>query len=259
MALTDAWLMTNSGKRTDTLREVTDGAGLSVRINPTGKIVFQMRYVFDGNRRRLDLGIYPELDLRAARAENERLRGELKKGHDPKAVRLLERQPAFRADTIEDLFRRWHERFCQSKEPHAEEILRSFELYVFPTIGTFPPAHVTLENWTALLMEAATVKSSMATMLFNKAKRMLAWAESLRLVPTNVLAGPGALNELQVAKSRAKRSRPAEEVTQILDAVERSRIAKSSKRFLKLCLSLVISMESSQSAKARRATFDNMT
>lgn len=88
--LTEAWLRENVGKRTDAVREVADAHGLSVRISRKGKIVFQMRYRCDGRPRRLDLGVFPEMSLLSARAENARLRGQLRKGIDPKVDQLLE-------------------------------------------------------------------------------------------------------------------------------------------------------------------------
>jgi Arm DNA-binding domain len=77
MAITDAWLKANSGKLGDKIREKADRDGLGARVTLKGKIVFQMRYRYNGsvNAKRLDLGTYPAMSLKKARAEHLRLRG----------------------------------------------------------------------------------------------------------------------------------------------------------------------------------------
>lgn len=66
--------------------------GLGVRVTPNGKITFQLRYRYGGTAKRLDIGSYPLLPLKEARAEAQRLRAQPEQGHDPKIVRLLEKQ-----------------------------------------------------------------------------------------------------------------------------------------------------------------------
>jgi len=56
MALSDAWLKANSNKPREALGEFADRDGLGVRVTPKGKIVFQLRYRYDGKHSRVDLG-----------------------------------------------------------------------------------------------------------------------------------------------------------------------------------------------------------
>ncbi|MEO6625505.1 MAG: Arm DNA-binding domain-containing protein [Burkholderiaceae bacterium] len=44
-----AWLKANSNKARPALAEFSDRDGLGVRVTPKGKIVFQLRYRYDGN------------------------------------------------------------------------------------------------------------------------------------------------------------------------------------------------------------------
>jgi hypothetical protein len=76
MAITDARLKANSGKRGDKIREKADRDGLGARVSLKGKIVFQIRYRYNGsaNAKQLDLGSYPAMSLKKARAEHLRLR-----------------------------------------------------------------------------------------------------------------------------------------------------------------------------------------
>jgi len=89
--ITDTWLKGAKGKPLEKVEETADRDGLSVRISRKAKVVFQMRFSFDGKPCRLDLGAYPRMCLKAARDENERLRGLLEnEGRDrPGAVATL--------------------------------------------------------------------------------------------------------------------------------------------------------------------------
>ena len=92
MALSDAWLKANSNKARPALAKFSDCDGLGVRVTPKGKIVFQLRYRYDGKHKRADLGSYLALNLKAARSESQRLKAQLEQGHNPKIVRALEKQ-----------------------------------------------------------------------------------------------------------------------------------------------------------------------
>ena len=101
MALPDTWLRTNDGRERAALEERTDRDGLAARITPKGKITFQIRLRYDGRQHRLDIGSYPAMSLKEARAETLRLNGRAEQGHDPRIVRLLEKQAILKADSVQ--------------------------------------------------------------------------------------------------------------------------------------------------------------
>lgn len=140
MRVTDNWLKVNCGKYRPRLLERADRDGLTVRVTTAGKISFLVRFHYDGSRntKRLVIGSYPRMSLKDARAETERLCGKLEQSHDPRIVRRLEKQAIAKAPTLEALFRLWHEKYCVKQKVGNHEILRSFELYVFPKIGSLP-------------------------------------------------------------------------------------------------------------------------
>ena len=236
MALTDTWLKANNGKERRALEERSDRDGLGVRITPNGKITYQLRYRYDGGAKRLDLGTYPLLPLKDARAEAQRLKAQLEQGHDPKIVRLLEKQAILEADSIESLFRQWHQAYCVKNKEGHHDILRSFEIHVFPRIGKLPAERVTLHEWLDLLEEHAGIRPGIAERILINAKQMYKWAVKRRLVPANPLADISARNDLQVKKVPGSRSLSAEEIVRVWRAIERSRMATKNKLFLKLCL-----------------------
>lgn len=90
MALSETWLKAQLGKDREKLEVFTDRDAMGVRITPKGKIIFQLRYRYKGKQQRIDLGSYPNLSLKNARIEADRLRAELERGYDPKQVKLKE-------------------------------------------------------------------------------------------------------------------------------------------------------------------------
>jgi hypothetical protein len=132
MAISDAWLKANHGRRRPKRDEKSDRDGFGVRVTPKGKIVFQLRFRYHGTPKRLDLGTYLLMSLKQARDEMQHLRGHLEQGHNPKIVRLLEKQAILKAESVEALFRQWYEAYCKRNKKGHREILRSFEIYVLP-------------------------------------------------------------------------------------------------------------------------------
>lgn len=74
MALSDSYLRSIMGKEHEKVFEKTDRDGLSIRVSRKGKVVFQLRYMFGGKQRRVDVGIYPSLGLKDARDEVLKIR-----------------------------------------------------------------------------------------------------------------------------------------------------------------------------------------
>lgn len=236
MALSDAWLKAQYNKPREALGEYADRDGLSVRISLKGKVVFQLRYRYDSQAKRLDLGSYPALSLKAARTETLRLKATLEQGHDPKIVRALEKQAIIKADSIESLFRQWYESYCKKNKKGHAEVLRSFELHVFPRIGQLPASKVTLHEWLDLLEKHASVRPGIADRILTNAKQMLKWGVKRQLIPANPLVEINAKEDLQIKKVAGSRSLSNEEIVWVWRAIEESRMATKNKLFMKLCL-----------------------
>lgn len=254
MALSDTWLKANNGKERAALEERSDREGLGVRVTPRGKITFQLRYRYDGRPRRLDLGSYPLMSLKEARAEAQRLRARHEQGHDPQIVRCLEKQAIIKADSIESLFRQWYEAYCQKNKKGHHDILRSFELHVFPVIGKLPAEQVTLHEWLNLLEKHATQRPGIAERILINAKQMLKWAMRRKLIATSALAGINAKEDLQIKKLPGSRTLSEDEITRVWRAIENSRIAAKNRLFLKLCL--IYGCRNGELRQAQKSHFD---
>ena len=236
MALTESWLKANLNKvRTKNLIKV-DRDGLNARLSPKGKITYMLRYYYNNNRHDLDIGTYPLMSLKEARAEVTRLRKKLERGHNPKVVRQLERQAIIAAKSLQALFDLWYETYCiKNKKGHAE-IKRSFEIHVFPRIGKLPAEKVTLHEWLDILEGLAEKKPAIAERLLVNAKQMLKFAVKRKLIPSNPLSEIYAKDDLQIKKRAVDRTLSDEEIRMLWLAVDQSRITPKNKLFVKLCL-----------------------
>ena len=254
MALSDAWLKANNGKARDKTEVKTDRDGLSARVSPKGKIVYQMRYRYNGMPKRLDIGSYPLMGLKKAREESQRLRAELEQGHDPKIVRQLEKQSIIEADSLKDLFRQWYNNSCMHNKTGHAQILRSFELYIFPKIGNLPAGKITLHEWLSILESLAKTKPSIAERLLINAKQMYKWAVKRLLVDSNPLADINASSDLQVKKRAGTRSLSDEEIHWLWMPLQHSRMTPKNKLFLKL--SLVYGCRNGEMRVSEKSHFD---
>jgi integrase len=170
-------------------------------------------------------------------------------------VRRLEKQAIAKAPSLEALFRLWYEKYCSKQKVGHHEILRSFELYVFPTIGSLPGDKVTLHEWLGILEEQAEQRPAICERLLTNGKQMLKWCVKRKLLPTNVLVDIYAKEDFQVDDEEEEtRAFSDEEIRYFWLAMERSRMALKNKLFLKLCL--FFGCRNGELRRAKKADFD---
>lgn len=236
MALSDSWLKAHVGKAIDKRIEKSDSHGLSVRVTTKGKVIFQLRYRFDGKPVRLDLGSYPTISLKQARQEAFRLKGFLEEGRDPKIAKQLEKQELSSAITVQELFHSWYESYCLVNKKMHKEIKRSFELYVFPELGDLPVNDVTIHLWLKLLEYRTKFTPSIAARILVNSKQMLNWGVRRELINKNPIEHLTTKRDLQVKSVPDERYFQDDEIRLFLEALHSSRMVRKNKIFVKLCL-----------------------
>lgn len=255
MALTDAWLKSVYRKERSRSIENTDRDGMGVRVTPTGKVVFQLRFRYQGKAARMDLGSYPAMSLKEAREEAIKRRGQLEQGHDPRTQKRVEQAVIATAHTNETLIREWYSRYCEAHKASAAEILRSFEIHVFPKLGALPADSTGLIQWMDLLEPLADLKPRIAERVLANIKQAHKWAARRGLIENQPLAAIGAKEDLMVNRKRAAgRALSNEELALLWRAMERSRMAARSKLLVKLVL--LFGCRPGEIAQAKRAEFD---
>lgn len=236
MALSEAWLKAQLGKDREKIEEYADRDAMGVRITPKGKIIFQLRYRYNGKQHRLDLGSYPNLSLKNARLEVARLRAELEKGYDPKQVRLKEKVSIQDAYTFERLFYEWYEKFCVPNKASHNEIKRSFEIYILPPLGKQNSDDISAYQWLSLLEDIAKKSPSISARILLNGNQCLKWGNKRGLITQNHLMNISAKHDLRIEKGVKERALSDQEICLSWYALERTRMAYKNKIFLTLLL-----------------------
>ena len=160
-ALTDRKIL--NAKSKDKQYKIFDGKGLFVLIHPNGSKYFRWEYKYEGKRKTLALGIYPETTLRHARDERLKARKLVHEGSDPVKVRRMlksEKKLELKAErgldqlSFENVAMEWWKRQSLNQtEKHAREARRSLENHVFPHIGFKRIDEITTKEVKSLLLD----------------------------------------------------------------------------------------------------------
>lgn len=233
--LTEAWLKANSGKAREKVTEIADREGMSVRISPKGKIVFQLRYRFNGKLKRFDLGIYPLMSLKHAREKALNAKTQLLHGKDPKLEQKIAQQAYINAHTFYECFCQWYDKSAVITKQQAPDIKRSFELYVFDKIGALPIEDITLQQYIAIIESVAATAPAIAERLLTNTKQMLKWAKKRQIVTHNILADL-ELSDFNLSRNKRKRYLSDDEIILFYKALYGSKIGLRNRLATELAL-----------------------
>jgi hypothetical protein len=123
-----------------------DSGGLYLEVSPAGSRRWFWKYLFGGKEKRLALGSYPAISLKAARAARDKAREMQQAGTDPAQRRQLDKlaRQVDGAVTFEAVSREFHRKQQPSWSPrYAERWLALMEKDVFPWLGTLPLSAIT--------------------------------------------------------------------------------------------------------------------
>ena len=137
--LTDVQCKAAQGK--DKPYKLADSAGLYLYISPTGHRSWRMKYRFHGKEKRLTFGPYPDVKLADARSKRDAARALLREHIDPsvEAKRRALLSATNAVNSFEAIARRWHTLHePRWKAVHANDVIRSLQRDVFPSIGSLP-------------------------------------------------------------------------------------------------------------------------
>ena len=139
MALTE--LKIKSSKSDTKAYKLADEKGMYLLIQPSGGKLWRLDYRFDGKRKTLALGGYPDVTLAEARDRRDQARKLLAGGSDPGAVKKAQKagRKEQAANSFEVTARRWHQKNTGKwSESYADKTIRMLERDVFPWIGSKP-------------------------------------------------------------------------------------------------------------------------
>jgi integrase len=144
MPLTDS-IARNAKPAAKTIR-IFDHDGLYLEVSPRGGKWWRLKYRYAGKEKRVSLGVYPEVNLKRARARTIEARQLLDAGVDPSENRRAAKaaQMDGAANSFEVVTREWIDQQMKSwVRGHGERILTRFERDIFPWIGARPISDLT--------------------------------------------------------------------------------------------------------------------
>jgi integrase len=145
---------TRNAKPKDKPYKLADEKGLYLLIKPAGKY-WRLDYRFDGKRKTLALGVYPDISLKEAREKRDEARKQIAQGVDPSAERKATKTA--QTESFEAVAREWFAKFAPSwAESHSDKIMRRLERDVFPWIGARPVREITAPELLAVLRRIET-------------------------------------------------------------------------------------------------------
>jgi integrase len=138
MALTDTFVKNVKHTGSTAGDKHTDGQAMYLLVNAIGKY-WRMNYRFDGKRKTLALGVYPDVSLLKARQRRDKARELLADGIDPGAAKLEAKQAqvAALANTFEKVARDWLTKTAADRSASTTKKIENWMTHdVFPYIGS---------------------------------------------------------------------------------------------------------------------------
>ena len=139
MPLTDSTV--RNAKPEDKPKRLFDAGGLYLEVSPAGGKWWRLKYRYHGKEKRISLGVYPKTTLSDARVERDKIKQQLREGHDPSLIRQRNKIKSRLSaeNSFEAIAREWHEQQSGRWQPsHAVRVLHSLEKDLFPIIGHRP-------------------------------------------------------------------------------------------------------------------------
>lgn len=126
--------------------KMADGGGMYIEVMPNGSKYWRLKYRINGKEKKLALGVYPDVPLSLARERRDQARKLIAQNLDPSETKKAAKAAGIEkaANSFEVIAREWVTNFmAERSETHTSRILRRFELYLFPWIGSKPIVDIT--------------------------------------------------------------------------------------------------------------------
>lgn len=148
-----------NARPSDRNKKLWDEKGLYLLIAPMGSRRWQFKYTFAGKEKKISLGAFPEVTLKAARAKRDEARSMLAEGKDPSQERQIKKLVAaiqagntFGAIAREFIDKRTAEGLAEATISKTEWLLSLLE----PRLGRVPVTDITAPVLHGVLKEIAS-------------------------------------------------------------------------------------------------------
>jgi integrase len=141
---------TRQAKPKEKTYKIADADGMYLFVTPAGGKLWRMDYRFDGKRRTLALGAYPEISLAMARERRTEARRLLAQGVDPMAARRESK--GARGDTFAIAAEEWFAVWRGGKSAsHIDDVRGRLTKHLLPQLGGRPVAEINAPEVLAVL------------------------------------------------------------------------------------------------------------
>jgi integrase len=130
--------------------KIRDGDNLMLIVRPGGGASWVLQYRWQGQRKPLTLGPWPDLTLKAAREKSRVARESIAQGIDPLGMRAAAKVAAKPSDTVRQLVTDWLAR-SRISDVYRGNIEAAMRKDVLPAIGAKAPGDVTRQDVLAIL------------------------------------------------------------------------------------------------------------
>lgn len=152
-----------------------DGAGLLLRVEPSGSKRWVLRTTVKGRRRDVGLGSALNVSLREARDEAGALRKLARAGEDPAATRRQERSELVTFEAAAESVHRQRAELWRNAK-HGAQWIVSLRTYAFPLIGKTPVGKVEAADVLRVLTPIWLTKPETARRVRQRIRVVLDWA-----------------------------------------------------------------------------------
>lgn len=132
-------LSVKSAKPREKAYRLRDDRGLYLRVDPSGRKYWILRYWEQGKERQLSLGPYPDLSLKEAREKRDLIQNARARGESPQPKAAAAASPSLRSVTEE-----WLKVRMSAKAPEYLRVIRiRLKKYLLPALGSRPIDQIT--------------------------------------------------------------------------------------------------------------------
>jgi integrase len=204
-------------------------------VTPGGVKSWVFRYRLNGKREKVVIGRYPDVSLKDARAERDKLAAVVRSGKSPFMEKKLVREGISANPTVKEFAERYYTEQVVKNWKEPKHIRRHFDKEILPAFGTIRLKDVTpLDVQRLVYRKRDNGRVQAAIQLRGTIKRMFDYAIETRLVTSN----PAAMVATRYIGKARKRARvlTADEIRRYLRTIYQSNIRRQFKLALHILL-----------------------
>ena len=211
---------------------VTEGDGFYLQVSPKGRKTWLHRYEIAGKRKWYQLGDYPDMTLKEAREENEKIGKITARGEDPAAKEGLTHN-----STVADLFAEWYAKGADKRgkpwsEAHKRNVHYMFEKDVLPTIGGRTIKDIGKRDIRVVLEKIERRAPNQALQVYRRLSRLFNYAAAQDIIEVSPMA---ALDPIG-STSKKDRYLSEKEIKVFLSSLQNADMAPNTAAALELIL-----------------------